>query len=322
MRRREFITLVGGAAILWPGAVSGQQSGPPIIAFLEAVGLAKRTVTAFLNGLNEAGYIDGRNVVIQHTRAEGHYARLPALLNDLLQRKPSLIVTDGPGIVAAKAATSTVPIVFFVGSDPIKLGIVPSLHHPGGNLTGVTTLNTAVGPKRLELHELVPTANKIAVLVNPSGPSTDSLLEGLGAASHTLGVELHVLKASSHEETGAVFEELPRAGARALLIGNDALFTSQIERLATLSVQHRIPSIYQYPDFAAAGGLVSYGASLADAYHLLGLYAGRILRGEKPGDLPVQQSTKIELIINLKTAKTLGITVPISLFGRADEVIE
>jgi putative ABC transport system substrate-binding protein len=273
--------------------------------------------------LNEIGYVDRRDVIIEYRQAQGHNDRLPALIAELLRRKPSVIVANGPAAVVAKAAAATIPIIFFAGSDPIKLGLVASLNRPGANLTGVTALNTAVGPKRLEvLHELVPTAGKIAVLVNPAGPSTEPLLAELEPAARSLGVQIHVLRASTQQDVAAAFATLAQLRAGALLIGNDAFFTSQTERLAALSIQHAIPSIYQYPDFAVAGGLVSYGASITDAYRTIGIYTGRILKGEKPANLPVQQSTKVEMFLNLKTAKALGITVPLPLVGRADEVIE
>ena len=323
MRRREFITLLGGAAAVWPLAARAQQPVIPIVGFIGSSGFPKQTTAAFLKSLNEIGYDDHHNVVIEYRWAEGRNDRLPALISDLLSRKPSVIVTNGPAALAAKAATTAIPIIFFAGSDPIKLGLVASLNRPGANLTGVTTLNTSVGPKRLEvLHELVPTAVKIGVLVNPTGPSAKELLAELEPAARSLGVQIHVLEASTQQELAPAFATLVQLRAGALLIGNDAFFTSEMELLAALSIQHAIPSIYQYPEFAAAGGLVSYGASLTDAWRLIGIYTGRILKGEKPADLPVQQSTKIELFINLKTARALGLTVPLSLLGRADEVIE
>jgi putative ABC transport system substrate-binding protein len=322
MKRREFITLLGGAAA-WPFAARAQQPAIPVIGFVESAGLPARATAAFLQSLNEIGYVDRRDVIIEYRQAQGHNDRLPALIAELLRRKPSVIVANGPAAVVAKAAAATIPIIFFAGSDPIKLGLVASLNRPGANLTGVTALNTAVGPKRLEvLHELVPTAGKIAVLVNPAGPSTEPLLAELEPAARSLGVQIHVLRASTQQDVAAAFATLAQLRAGALLIGNDAFFTSQTERLAALSIQHAIPSIYQYPDFAVAGGLVSYGASITDAYRTIGIYTGRILKGEKPANLPVQQSTKVEMFLNLKTAKALGITVPLPLVGRADEVIE
>jgi putative ABC transport system substrate-binding protein len=321
--RRQFISALGGAAAAWPLAATAQQNAMPVIGFVESAGLPKQTISSFLNGLNEQGYADGRNVIIEYRVAEADNERLPGLITDLVHRKASVIVTDGPGAAVAKAITSTTPIIFFLGSDPVKLGIVSSLDHPGGNLTGITTMNTPVGPKRLELlHELVPTTKRIAVLIHPTGPSAKPLLNELQPAAQSLGVDIQVLQASTQQDIDAAFANVAQLGAGALLIGNDAFFTSQIERLATLSNQHAIPSIYQYRDFAAAGGLISYGASLTDAYHVIGIYTGRILKGEKSADLPVQEATKVELIINLRTAKALGLTVPLPLLGRADEVIE
>jgi putative ABC transport system substrate-binding protein len=295
----------------------------PVIGFIESAGPNKQTRAAFIKALNEFGYVDGRNMAIEYGGADAHNERLPALVTELVHHQVAVIVADGPAAVAAKAVTATIPIVFFAGSDPVKLGLVSSLNHPGSNLTGVTTLNTAVAPKRLELlHELLPTATKIAVLVNPTGPSAELLLGELKPAAASLGVQIHVLQASTRQDVASAFAKSVELRAGALLIGNDALFTSQIEELAALSIRHAIPSIYQYPAFAAAGGLMSYGASLTEAYRVMGVYTGRILKGEKPADLPVQQSTKVELVLNLKTAKALGITFPISLLGRADEVIE
>jgi putative ABC transport system substrate-binding protein len=304
-------------------AARAQQPSIPVIGFIESAGHIKWRTAAFIKGLNEIGYFDGRNVAIEYRGADAHNERLPALVTELVQHQAAVIIADGPAAVAAKAVTATTPIVFFAGSDPVQLGLVSSLNQPGSNLTGVTTLNTAVGPKRLELlHELVPTAAKIAVLVNPTGPSAEPLLGELKPAAANLGVQIHVLQASTRQDIASAFAKSVELRAGALLIGNDGLFTSQIEELAALSIRHAIPSIYQYPDFAAAGGLVSYGASLTEAYRVIGVYTGRILKGEKPADLPVQQSTKVELVLNLKTAKALGITFPISLLGRADEVIE
>jgi putative ABC transport system substrate-binding protein len=322
LKRREFITLIGGAAA-WPLAARAQQAAIPVIGFIESAGVIKQRRAAFIKALNEFGYVDGRNMAIEYGGADAHNERLPALVTELVHHQVAVIVADGPAAVAAKAVTATIPIVFFAGSDPVKLGLVSSLNHPGSNLTGVTTLNTAVAPKRLELlHELLPTATKIAVLVNPTGPSAELLLGELKPAAASLGVQIHVLQASTRQDVASAFAKSVELRAGALLIGNDALFTSQIEELAALSIRHAIPSIYQYPAFAAAGGLMSYGASLTEAYRVMGVYTGRILKGEKPADLPVQQSTKVELVLNLKTAKALGITFPISLLGRADEVIE
>jgi putative tryptophan/tyrosine transport system substrate-binding protein len=323
MRRREFVVLFGVAAAGWPLAARGQQPAVPVIGFVEASELPKQTRAAFVASLNESGYVEDHNVTILYRTAEGHNEQLSEIITELVHRQVRLIVSNGPGAVVAKSVTGTTPIIFFVGSDPVKLGIVDSLSRPGGNLTGVTTLNTAVGPKRLELlHELVPSATNIAVLVNPTGPSSGPLIAELQPAADRLGIQMHTLQASTQEELFAAFTKSNEIGAGALLIGNDAFFTSLIVELAALSNQHRIPSIYQYPDFVVAGGLMSYGASITEAYRVIGNYAARVLKGEKPADLPVQQSTKIELVINRKTAKTLGITVPDRLLALADEVIE
>ncbi|MBI3759342.1 MAG: ABC transporter substrate-binding protein, partial [Deltaproteobacteria bacterium] len=258
---------------------------------------------AFRHGLSESGYVDGRNVAIEYRWAEGHNDRLPAL--------------------AAKAATATIPIVFTSGNDPVKFGLVASLNRPGGNLTGVTTLNVEVGPKRLELmHELVPKATSIAVLINPTDPSAETLSRDLQAAARTLGLRLHILHASTERNFDTVFAALIQLRVGALVIGADPFFNSRSEQLAALAVRHAVPAIYQYREFAAAGGLMSYGANFTDTFRQVCVYTGRILKGAKPADLPVQQSTKVELFINLKTANALGINVPLPLLGRADEVIE
>ena len=322
MRRREFIALIGGATV-WPIATRAQQTAMPVMGFVEAAELPKQTRAAFVASLNESGYVEGHNVTIVYRTAEGHNEQLSEIITELVHRQVRLIVSNGPGAVVAKSVTGTTPIIFFVGSDPVKLGIVDSLSRPGGNLTGVTTLNTAAGAKRLELlHEMVPSATNIAVLVNPTGPSSGPLIAELQPAANRLSVQMHTLQASTQEELVAAFTKSNEIGAGALLIGNDAFFTSIIAELAALSNQHAIPSIYQYPDFAVAGGLMSYGASITEAYRVIGSYAARVLKGEKPADLPVQQSTKIEFVINRKTAKTLGITVPDRLLALADEVIE
>jgi putative tryptophan/tyrosine transport system substrate-binding protein len=277
------------ALAAWPLAARAQQAAIPVIGFIESAGVIKQRRAAFIKALNEFGYVDGRNMAIEYGGADAHNERLPALVTELVRHQVAVIVADGPAAVAAKAVTATIPIVFFAGSDPVKLGLVSSLNHPGSNLTGVTTLNTAVAPKRLELlHELLPTATKIAVLVNPTGPSAELLLGELTPAAASLGVQIHVLQASTRQDVASAFAKSVELRAGALLIGNDALFTSQIEELAALSIRHAIPSIYQYPAFAAAGGLMSYGASLTEAYRVMGVYTGRILKGEKPADLPVQ----------------------------------
>ena len=264
-------------------------------------------------------------MAIEYRWAEGQYDRLPALVADLIRRQVTVIAANSPApVMAAKAATTTIPIVFATGYDPVAAGLVASLARPGGNLTGVTSLTAEVGPKRVELlHELVPTATSIALLVNPAaGPLRETISTDLQAAARTLGLQFHVLHASAVRDFDTVFATLAQLRAGGLVIGSDPFFNSQSEQLAALAIRHAVPAIYQYREFAAAGGLMSYGGSLTDMYRQVGVYTGRILKGEKPADLPVQQSTKVELIINLKTAKALGLTVPPTLLARADEVIE
>jgi len=327
MRRREFIAILGGAAAAWPLATHAQQPSTPVIGFLNAASPqgSAQSLSAFLRGLSEAGYVDGHDVVIEYRWAEGRIDRLPAMLADLVHRQVAVIAaTTTPAALAAKAATATIPIVFETAADPVKLGLVASLNRPGGNVTGVTQTNAETTPKRLELlHELLPTVRVMALLVNPTDPALAEIEanEAL-AAAHTLGMELHVLNASTERDFEGVFAKLIELRAGGLVIGADTLFTSHIEQLAELMVHHAVPAAYQWREFAAAGGLLSYGADLADSYHVAGIYTGRILKGEKPGELPVQQSTKVELFINLKTAKALGINVPLTVLGRADEVIE
>jgi putative ABC transport system substrate-binding protein len=326
MKRREFITLLGGVA-MWPIAARAQQPPMPVVGFLRntaATGSA-HLVAAFLQGLKEAGFVEGRNVAIEYRWADNQTDRLPALAADLVRRQVTAIVAAAiPAALAAKAATTTIPIVFETGADPVEIGLVASLSRPGGNLTGVTTLNVELGPKRLELlHEVVPTTRSIALLVNPASPVNAARLStDTQTAARAFGLQLNVLHASTERDFDAVFASLIQLRAGALVIGNDAFFLSRSEQLAALTARHAVPTIFAYREFAVAGGLMSYGGSLTDAYRLTGVYTGRILKGEKPVDLPVQQSTKVELFINLKTAKTLGLTFPITLLGRADEVIE
>jgi len=327
LNRREFIALVGGAAA-WPLVAHAQQSAMPVIGFLGTISPDRwaSRLHAFRQGLSETGYVEGRNVGIEYRWAEGQNDRLPALAADLVRRQVRVIATpeSTPAAFAAKAATTTIPIVFSVGVDPVAVGLVASLNRPGGNLTGVTNLNAEILPKRLELmHELVPTATTIALLVNPSNPlvaETES--RDAQTAARTLGLQLHVLHASTDRDFDTVFASLAQMRAVALVINTDVFFNSRSEQLAALALRHTVPAIFQYREFVASGGLMSYGTSSTDVFRQVGIYTSRLLRGESPADLPVQQVTKIELIINLKTARTLGLTVPLSLLGRADEVIE
>jgi len=326
VKRREFITLLGGAAA-WPLVARAQQAAMPVVGFLNVASAdGYRPMTAaFRQGLQESGYVDGQNVTIEYRWAEGRTDRLLEMAADLVHRKVTVIAaTTTPAALAAKAATTTIPIVFETAGDPVQLGLVPSLSQPGGNLTGVTQLNTEVMPKRLELmHELVPTATVIPLLVNPSNPAlAEIVLHASQAAAQTLGLKLHVLNASSERDFDGVFANVIQLRAGGLVIGADAVFTSRQEQLAALALRHAVPTVYENRGFVAAGGLASYGGAITDAYRLAGVYAARILKGEKPGELPVQQATKVELFVNLKTARTLGLTVPTALLVRADEVIE
>ena len=327
MRRREFITMIGGVAT-WPLAVRAQQRVLPVVGFVNVASVKggyAPFLSAFLKGLSEAGYVDGQNVTIEYRWAEGRVDQLPALVADLVQRQVTVIAaTSTPAAIAAKAATTTIPIVFEMASDPVRLGLVTSLNRPGGNITGVTNANVGIAPKRLQLlHELVPTAGVVALLVNPAHPTlAETNTKELRAAARALGLELHVLNASTERDFDEVFTKLIQLRAGGLVIGPDTFFTSRREQLAALTVRHAVPTIYQNREFALAGGLLSYGADTADAYRLTGNYVGRVLKGEKPADLPVQQATKVELYINLKTAKALGLNIPNTLIGRADEVFE
>jgi putative ABC transport system substrate-binding protein len=325
MKRREFITLVGGATA-WPLAAEAQQSAIPVIGFLNTRGPGQdpHLLSAFRQGLKEIGFVEGQNVTIQFRWAEGQYDRQPALAADLVRRRVSVIaaLSGSSSALAAKEATSTIPIVFAVADNPVATGLVVSLARPGGNLTGVTTLGLEVSPKRLELlHELVPAAKSIALLQDPNGIASETYLRNLQAAAHTLGRQLHVIQASDDRDIAAAFASFAQLRPGALVIGNSTIFSSRIQQLAALAISHSLPSAYTR-EFAAAGGLIGYGANLGDLYRLAGTYTGRVLKGEKPADLPVQQSTKLELTINLKTAHALGVTVPPTLHALATEVIE
>jgi putative ABC transport system substrate-binding protein len=328
MRRREFITLIGSAAVVWPFTARAQQPAMPVIGFLGSASadLYANALRAFRQGLNETGYVEGRNVTIEYRWADSQNDRLPTLVADLVRRQVNVIASPGstPAALAAKAATATIPVVFQIGTDPVAAGLVDSLARPGGNVTGVTTLNTELAPKRLELlRELIPTANIIALLVNPTSPFiAKNISSDLQSAARTLGMQLHILNASTERDFDTVFATLVQLRASALVIAPDAMFISRSEQLGALTLRHGVPAITQFREFAAAGGLMSYGASFTDAARQVGVYTGRILKGEKPADLPVQQSTKIELTINMKTAKALGLTVPPALLARADELIE
>ncbi len=324
MNRREFISFAAAAA--WPRAARAQQA-MPVIGILGATtvqGYAAQ-LAAFRRGLAEVGFVEGRDVAIEYRWAEDQYERLPELAADLVRRHVVVIATIGGNAasVAAKAATRTIPVVFHGSVDPVEAGFVASLNRPGGNLTGVVTLNIDTGQKRLELmHELVPTASTIALLLNPTNTVAETQTKDLQAAARTLGLELHVLHATTEREFEPAFADLMRLRAGGLVIGTDGFLVSSSEQLAALTLRRAVPAIFQYRAFVEAGGLMSYGGSVTDSYRLSGVYTGRILKGEKPADLPVQQATKVELIINLKTAKALGLTVPLPLLGRADEVIE
>ena len=327
MKRRDFITLLGGAAAVWPLAARAQQPAMPVVGFLnvESSEGYRPMAAAFRRGLAESGYVEGQNVAIEYRWAEGRGERLPAMAADLVRREVKVIVaTTTPAALAAKAATTAIPIVFEIGGDPVALGLVASLSRPGGNVTGVTQLTTGLVPKQLEvLHEMLPTARVIALLVDPTQSAMTEVetREGL-AAARSLGLELHILNASAETDLDGIFAKLIDTRAGGLVISAAPLFSAHSTQLGALTARHGVPAVYKQPEFAAAGGLMSYGTNLVDAYRLAGVYTGRVLKGAKPADLPVQQATKIELYINLKTAKSLGLTVPLPLSGRADEMFE
>jgi putative ABC transport system substrate-binding protein len=327
MKRREFITLLSGAAATWPLGARAQQPAMPVVAFIRdgSADAAARYVAAFRKGLNETGYVEGQNVAVEYHWLEGHYDRLPALLADLVRRQVAVIAT--PGALpsrAAKAATTTIPIIFGVGEDPVQFGLVASLARPGGNATGINFFASEVVAKRLRLlHDLVPKAVRVAVLVNPGNPSVaETTVREVQEAAATIGLQIQILNATTTGEIDAAFATFARERPDALFVAGDAVFVSRPVQLATLTARDRIPATYPIRDFVAAGGLMSYGTNFADTFHQIGVYTGRILKGAKPADLPVLQSTKFEFVINLQTARALGIEVPPGVLSIADEVIE
>jgi putative tryptophan/tyrosine transport system substrate-binding protein len=327
MRRREFIAFVGCTAAAWPLSARAEQSAVPVIGFLNSASPQPfaNYVAGFRAGLKETGYVDGQNVAIEFSWAEGHYDRLPEMAADLVRRKVAVLVATGgaPSVVAAKAATSTIPIVFTSGVDPIRLGLITSLSHPGGNITGVNLFLAAMESKRLGLlRALVPGVQLIAVLLNPNRPDPAEQMRQVQEAAATVGQQTHILLASNASAIDAAFATAVQLRAGAMLVGSDPFFNSQRDKIIALAARHTIPAIYEQREYALVGGLMSYGTNLSDGYRQAGVYVGRILKGEKPGDLPVVQSTKFEFIINLKTAKALGIEVPPNLSAEADEIIE
>ena len=327
MRRREVLALVCGAVALLRRSARAQQKAMPVIGYLNSNSLDRTAplVAAFRAGLKEAGYVEGDNVAIEFRWAEGHYDQLPALATDLVARKVDVIVatTGVPSVRAAKEATASIPIVFDAGADPVALGLVASLARPGGNLTGITFMATGLTPKRLQLLvELIPQARVVGLLVNPKNPQTEGIVSDAREAARVIGVELQILSAGTDAEIDAAFAALGRSHADGLIAGADPFFNARRERLIALAARGEIPAIYQYREFAAEGGLISYGPNIAAVYRQVGIYAGRILKGARPADLPVQRPNTFELVINLKTAKALGLTVPQLLLAQADEVIE
>jgi putative ABC transport system substrate-binding protein len=325
MRRRDLITLLGGAAAAWPLAARAQQAAVPVVGFLRSATLAdvQQWVTAFRQGLKEAGFVEGRNVAIEFRSADNHPDRLPALVADLIRQPVAVIVGNTDSAVAAKAGTTTVPIVFATGSDPVRDGLVASLNRPGGNVTGVAFFSSVLGAKRLELlRQLAPRATTIAVLVNPNSPNTEADRRDVQVAAQAIGQQLVIFDVSSDRDIETAFATLVQRGAGALLVGSGGFLNSNRERIVGLADRHVLPAGFSQREGVVAGGLMSYGTSITDAYRQVGIYAGRILKGEKPADLPVMQSTKFEFVLNLKTAKALGLAIPDKLLALADEVIE
>ena len=324
MRRRGFIKLLGGTALM-PFAAHAQQA-LPTIGFINGTSAQKYApyVAAFLSGLKESGFVDGENVTIEYRWADGDYSRLPSLAGDLVQRKVAVIVANTPANLAAKKATETIPVVFTTASDPVQIGLVANMNRPGGNVTGISQLNASLGPKRLELaHELMPAATDMALLVNPNDPArAEKISTEVAAAASHLGLKLHILRAGTEKDIDAAFAGFAQFEPSVLVVGADAFFNANSRLLAETALRHKAPVIYEYTEFTDAGGLMSYGGNIRESYYWAGIYAGRILKGAKPAELPVLQSTTVELIVNLKTAKALGITVPLSLLGRADKIIE
>jgi putative ABC transport system substrate-binding protein len=327
VKRRQFIAGLGSAAA-WPVAARAQQNRMPIIGYLSnlAPGKSPEYLAAFRRGLSEVGFVEGRNVIVEYRWADGDYGRMPGFAAELVQRHVDVIVAPAatPSALAAKAATTTIPIVFMIGSDPVEMGLVASLNRPGGNITGATSLSAELGPKLVQvLHEALPAEQSLAALVNPSDSvAAAALSRDLQAAARTLGLDLHILHASSEGDFGRVFARVPRLPAGGVIICSDSFYNIRSSQIAAVALRNAIPAISPYRDFAIAGGLMTYGASVTDGFRSAGAVTGRILKGEKPGDLPVQQATKIELVINMKTAKALGLMVPQTLLVSADEVIE
>jgi len=326
MRRRDLIKALGGAAIAWPLVARAQRTAIPVIGYLAAgnPNSEARLVDAFVKGLGKVGYEDGKNAKIEYRWAENQYDRLPSMAADLVRREVAVVAaTTTPAVRAAKAATGAIPIVFTTIADPVEMGFVASLNRPGGHVTGATMLSVEVGPKLMDLlHAAVPSARTMVLLLNPTNPNAETQARSMRQAAHKLGLTLHVLNASTERDFDSVFAKSGELRADTLVIGHDVFFNAQTKQLAALALHNKIPAIYTLSEFAAAGGLISYGASRADAWHQAGVYVGRILKGEKPGELPVIQPTTFEMAINLRTAKALGVSVPLTLIARADEIIE